>query len=272
MFKRSLKKHGNPFSKRMRRVKLDKKTTIKDVSQDIKISKLNRQVAKLNAGAKGWNELFSISHTYQAIPTLVGVNSNTSLGGFVMSIPFNLAQGDDNFQRQGDSITASYIDIHYDVIPHAGAFVGTQAQDVRVMLVCFKKPNGTPATAGGSSVPTWNDLFAYNSSSNIMAQSHVLNMYNPFTRPNYKVYYNRLHKFNSLNVDPGDTGTKAVQAGRIRVRPKKGNSQVTYNDTTAIIANQEKNMFVLLAFSNNSTAVDATPASIKYQGISMYQQ
>lgn len=252
-----------------------RKETDKDISQDYEIKQLKKTVAGLSASTTGWISRSSTAGTYVAIPTLVGVNEDTSMLPFVQHLPAGILQGDLQDGRQGDYIDVNLIQIRYQV-RRVFDLTGTNltTETVRVMLVCSYSPNGVPGDAAGALVPQFIDLFACDSTvGGAMTRGSIRMLYNPEQRVRHHVYYDRIHTFVPQAGDTDPQGTNEPFAeGFIHVIPNEKNGIVKYNTTTAAADAQEVNMWYLLVMSDNATAADALPPVVTWKAVTTFKQ
>lgn len=284
VFKR--RRHGKNLGKKayVKRKKVQRKEikreTDKDIAQDFQLNKLSKQVSKLTKAEKGWVTFATTSNTWTSIPTILAVTSNTSMAAWVFQNLVGISQGDTQLSRQGDYINVQRINIRYQLRTATSA-PNTQnglTLGVRVMVVCFLRPNGTPAVAGGSLVPTFDDLFAYSATSATMARGNIMQLFNPDQRNVYRVYYDRYHILpddiftSGTSNDVTHATSKPYTHGFVSIRPTKKNSTVIYNNTTGNLVDIQENMWVMLVFSDNSTTADASPPQVSIQSLVEYQQ
>lgn len=255
-----------------------KRMTEEDIDQNFQLKQLSKKVNALTASDKGWAGFASTLGDWQAIPTLVGSSTDSTMFTHIVSDVTPIAVGTGVGDRQGSSISVRSFQIDYSV--RLGATSSTslngESMAVRVMFVCFYTPNGQPADSAGSLVPTYQDLFALQGPGAGMTRTFLRNQYQPFSN-NYHVYYDRLHEFNLITPlavvgTPSRFPTQTMHHGRINVKPTKKNSLVTFNSTTGTIADILTNQWCLLAFSDNATAVDGGPPQIIMKGIVRFDQ
>lgn len=242
--------------------------TSKDISQDYDLQRLRKTVRGLTQSTKGWQQSGTAGYAYAVIPTIVGVASTSTFAAYFLIDPTQIAQGDVQGGRQGDYIKLNHIGIKYSVRCNV-APVSTQngaSLAVRVLAVCFHRPNGTPGTAAGSLVPTFEDLFTVQAVN--MARGHLRALYNPETRTNAHVYYDRIHDLASTQI----VTTSWFHEGRISIRPTQKNSIIKFNTTSGAKEGIEENMYVIIVMSDNATTSDAQPPEFSAISLTDFEQ
>lgn len=251
-----------------------KKTTEADMAQNYELKKLSKTVKGLTAATKAYSGFATTSGTWEPIPTLVGVSSDASLGGvalFGQDTMTPIAQGTGVGDRLGSSITVRSFSIDYSVRLGLGT---TSAQNglsvaVRVMVICFHSPDGTPGDASASIIPTYHDVFAIQGAGSGMVRTFLRNQYQPLSS-NAHVYYDRLHEFPVNSTNASTTALTSIQHGRIKIRPTKRNSMVTFNTTSGAAVDVLMNQWVMIALSDNSTTADVGQPEIIAKGLCVF--
>lgn len=243
------------------------------------IKKLSSAVKGLTASTYGWTQFNTNSSTFQAIPTVVGVASNTQVGAFMFpsTSAFSIAQGDGENQRQGNYLKVKYIDIRYQIRQPLTQPVTQNGGScaVRVLLICTHTPNGQPGVGANATAPSMNDIFAFVTGSGVtMARGDLMHAYNPDQRDRHHIYYDRIHQFFPPTLGAGVSagGEQYMSHGRIKAVPTKKNSVQKYNNTTGTITGVEQNLWYLLVFSDNATTSDATPPEISLMSCMSFEQ
>lgn len=252
-----------------------KSRSAEDIGQNYKIAKLEKTVKKLSASDMGY--FIAQTTAFDPVLTLEGVNSGTALTAFIVQLPMAPGAGDGENDRQGAfaNLRKMFVDYVVRVDETQNPNNGTTLS-VRVMLICISKPNGTPSEINGSLMIQWDDLFATAVASETMSRQNMYMHYNPHNRSLYKVYYDRTHVLSNIittaNADNADS--KRFAKGHINVSPTRKNSRVSFNSNGASpgITDIETNAWVLLAFSDNQTAMDANPPEISARSLSIFSQ
>lgn len=250
-----------------------KKMTEEDISQNFVIKDLSKKVRSLTASEKAYAGFATAAGTWVNIPTIVGISTDASMGGVVPFTLTPIAIGTGVGDRTGASITVRHFQIDYSVRLQSS----TSSTDnglslaIRVMVVCFHKPNGVPGDASSSVVPSYHDLFAIQGPGSGMTRSFLRNQYQPFSK-NFTVYYDRLHELNINSSTNNVFATNFLQHGRMKIRPTKKNSVVTFNTTSGASQDVLENQWVIIVMSDNSTTADANPPSVIIRGLVMFDQ
>lgn len=267
---------GNAKSKYIRKAKIKKaeakRSTQKDMGQDFQIQKLAKTVRGLTQSVKGWINMQNNNAAggYLAVPTIVGVASTASMLAHVQLYLTPIAQSDLQGGRQGDYITVTRIQLRYDARTSVMGVTTTNGltSAVRVLVVCFNRPNGVPGVANASLVPTFEDLLSVQAAA--MTRTNLRQSFNPEQRTNAHVYYDRIHVLASQQLTT--QGFSQHASGQITIVPKKKNRTVKYNDVNNGIQMCEENMFVLFVLSDNADAADANPLEFQVNGLCEFQQ
>lgn len=250
-----------------------KKTTEADMAQNYVLKKLTKTVKGLTASEKAWAAFASSLGTWDPIPTIVGISTDASMGGVTVTDMTPVAIGTGVGDRGGASITVRSFQIDYSV--RQGQLVSSTSNGfslaVRVMVICFQKPNGVPGDASQSVIPSYHDVFAIQGPGSGMTRSHLRNQYQPFSHT-YRVYYDRLHEFTMNNATTPVSATNIVQHGRIKIRPTKKNAVVTFNTTSGATTDVLENQWIMIAMSDNALAGNVGPPEIIVRGLCIFNQ
>lgn len=214
----------------------------KDMEQDFKVKKLEKDVKKLTESAKGWAR---VSLSDDVVPTIVGRVSDSPildnigmffLTPFTQTAVFGVA-ADGIAEFTGDSITMRKISGKYQVGVHIGSTYSTPypAVNVRVLVACIHIPHGDPNSALGTTLGPNMQMFFQATNTN--AGSYVNTRENIYDQPyvnnqaNVTVYYDRRHKLTPALLAVGvPTGNgHYVEEGSFTIIPTKKNSQTVFS-------------------------------------------
>lgn len=269
------KRKKDPVKAAVKKRNAAKKTTTKDVSQDVRMKKLEKKVKSLSAASAGYQ---IIEQGATAIATMEGVAPSAPIQNYLLNrlYPVNTAVSaalPEASARVGAFVSNRVITLRYQVwMPPASTteYYPDGYCDVRVVAFCVKKPTNQSATGvsmqgGSSALNIFNDLLLItptNAATYVMTQHDIMS-FKQQNLTNIQVYYDKIHKLSLQGPvnEEGPSNDKFMARGFIKIIPKKKNQVTKYNDTdtnsvdTAIDISE--NAFYVATFCNAGLAAPA---------------
>lgn len=203
------------FRKRVARKTLKRqgrKTLAKKVAR---VSKVVRRISRDVLEKKLTDSTVAISNIYTP-------DTNAASAAYRI-IPFNIGQGDQINQRQGQKILAKYISLYYELSHAHSAYANTLSR-VRVMVVMDKQPQSS-----GGSYPGYGDIVQYTSTAQQWPMTPP-DVAQGFVNRRFKILYDRHHDLIEYNDSTSTVPTnKSMCAKKIMIPINK---VITFNGSS----------------------------------------
>lgn len=138
-------------------------------------------------------------------------------------IPFNIGQGDQINQRQGQKILMKYLSLYYEISHAHSSYANTNSR-VRVMVVMDKMPQSS-----GGAYPTYGDIVQYTSTAQQWPFTPA-DVNQGFVNKRFKILYDRHHDLVEYNSTTETFPTTKSQCAKKVLIPL--NKVMTFNGSS----------------------------------------